>query len=123
MATTESNSSIAAIHNIRCKRGDSFRREFRYWESVNGVKGAAIDITNIVFKLTVAVSYKTPVLSFTLGAGLTITTPNILIITKTATEMLIPAGTYTYDLQKTFADGVVTTVQQGNFIIEDDISI
>lgn len=122
---TESNSSLAAKVNIKCYRGDTFIRVMRFWS--DALKTVPIDITEDTFKLNVVkTNLKTksnPVLSFTMVDGMEITDDNELTISKTAAQMAVLAGTYTYDLQQTKADGTVITLQVGDFIIEDDRTI
>ena len=62
------------------------------------------------------------ILSFDMGAGFTIQNNNELVMEKTATEMQVPAGMYVYDLQRTQANGRVTTELTGNFKVLSDIS-
>lgn len=119
MAKTVSNSSIAVEHDIICKRGDTFYRQFRYW--TDAAKTDPVDITSSTFAADVIENKnKKPVLSFAIGDGFTITDPNILTATKTAEQMELPEGNYKYDLQKTLVDGTVITIQKGSFKIEDD---
>lgn len=119
MGKTVSNSSIAVCHDIICKKGDTFFREFRYWQDVD--KTIPVDITSSTFAMDVIENKnRKPVLSFEIGSGFTITAPNILTASKTATQMDIPEGNYKYDLQKTLGDGTVITIQKGIFTIEDD---
>lgn len=122
MERTVSNSSIAAEHDIICKRGDTFKRQFRYW--TDAAKTVPMDITADSFAIQVIENRnKKPLLSFTIGDGLSIVDPNILVAQKTKTEMLLTAGNYKYDIQKTLSDTSVVTIMKGTFTIEDDITI
>lgn len=122
---TESNSSVAAEVNIRCYRGDTFKRILTFWSDAE--KTIPLDVSADTFKLNVVkANLKTkasPVLSFTMAAGIAITDDNEVTFTKTAAQMALKADTYTYDLQHTKADGTVITVQMGDFIIDDDRTI
>lgn len=118
----ESNSSVAAEVNIRCYRGDTFSRVLRFWSDAEHT--VAINIMSDTFKLNVIKKSKaTPVLSFTMIDGITLSATNIVALSKTAAQMELLAATYTYDLQQTKADGSVITIQAGEFIIDDDKTI
>lgn len=117
----EVNTAIAAVQNITCKRGDDFVIKFKYWQ--DAAKTVPLNITGATFKLDVFnVKKQTVVLSFaTGGGGMTIANTNELTLVKTATEMVVEPGVYTYDLQKTVS-GVVLTIMKGLFTIENDVT-
>lgn len=123
MAKTISNSSIAVEHDIICKRGDTFSRQFRYWQ--DKAKTVAVDITESDFNMDVVGSPNLkPIFSFSIGGGLTITDVNVLELDITAMAMQIgEGGNFVYDLQKTLTDGTVVTIMKGAFIIEKDVTI
>ena len=117
---TESNSAIAAEHNIIVYRGDTFERELRYWNDI--AKTDPVILAGSTFKLDViqpAADFPFVILSFAIGTGITITPPNILTLSKTAVEMQVKAGEYLYDLQKTTGTTVVT-IMRGTFTVIDD---
>lgn len=117
---SESNSSVAVVHDIKCKRGDTFSRIFKYWSDT--AKTVPVDITGSTFKLKVfEVKTQTEILLFTMDAGLSISDTNILTLTKNATQMILKAGVYSYDLEKTTGT-VVLTIMKGDFIIEQDVT-
>lgn len=117
MAKTVSNSSIAVEHDIICKRGDTFNRVFQFF---HGSGDTPTPITGTDFKLEAYINKKLkPVIGFYIGDGFEITDVNELTASKTDEEMLLPEGSYRYDLQQTIS-GIVTTRVKGQFIIEDD---
>ncbi len=114
---TESNSDIAAEHNIIHRRGDTFERIMRYWS--DAARTVPVDITGSTFKINVVeenADFPFIILSFEIGSGLAITAPNILTMSKTATEMKVTPGIYYYDIQKTTGSTVVT-IQFGTFTV------
>lgn len=117
----ESNSDVAVNQPIRCKRGDTFWRGFEYYSDAS--YSVPIDITASTFKMDVSTANGiTKIFSLTLGDGLTITAPNILEITISAEDMEVNAGTYKYDLEKTLVDGTVTTIMEGSFTVDSDLT-
>lgn len=119
--STKSSTSIAAAHDITCKRGDNFLMLFKYWQ--DDAKTIPLDISAASFKMDVVNTKKqSTVLNFaTGGSGMTIANTNELTLTKTAVQMQVEAGVYVYDLQKTVS-GVVQTIMKGSFTIENDVT-
>ena len=120
---TVSNSDIAVTQDFSCVRGDSFNRVFKFW--TDDTKTTPVDITAMTFRMQVKVgSDSSPLLSFTIGAGFTITAPNILTMSKTDVEMQgLQTGGVKYDIEQTDAEGNVTTIFRGSFIIIKDYTI
>lgn len=118
--TTESNSSIAALHNIICKRGDTFSRVFTFF--TDSTKTIPLDITASTFKLSVKNSLNVIILEFTEPTSITLSSTNILTFHKSEIEMSIGAGSYKYDLQKTLSNGNILTIIKGTFTIQDDVT-
>lgn len=112
-----SNSSRARVLSFIHMRGDTFKRTLVFTKA-----GAPIDITGIIYKMTVRGRSMPDVLTFEFGNGFTKVDVNKLQMLKTATEMKIPAGAYRYDIQQTI-DDVVTTIIRGSFIIEQDETV
>lgn len=118
MARSVSNSSVAAEVDIICKRGDTFSRVFQFF---TGSGDTEVDITDSDFNMEAYINKNLkPVLEFHIGDGFEITGVNEITAFKANTAMMIPEGTYRYDLQQTLNDGTVITRIKGNFIIEDD---
>jgi len=121
---SQSNSSVAAIHNIICKRGDTFHRVIRYFDDAD--KQIQTVISACTFKMAVKNPSEsllsTLILSFEMGDGLEITGANELSLVKSESQMSVPAGVYVYDLEKTLPDGSKLTIQKGSFTIENDIT-
>lgn len=125
MSIQVSDSNLAKPLNISHKRGDTFFREKFFY--TDETKSTILDITTDTFKMNVIKggeeSKSNPILSFTMSSGIQIISPNILRLSKSAIEMQIRAGKYTYDLQRTLQDGTVVTIEEGDFIINDDRTI
>ena len=118
---TTSNSSIASKHNMIVKKGDTFYRQFVFWQ--DEAKTIPVVITGNDFNMHITGTNDAGiVLSFAIGAGIVITAPNILTLSKTAAQMVLPAGQYQYDIQETSADSSVLTIIKGSFTIEADIT-
>jgi hypothetical protein len=118
---TTSNSAVTAIHNIVCRKGDSFLRQFVFWE--DEAKTNPLDISSLVFKSEVvrANDKSKKLITFIDGNGFS-KSGNTLTMSKTATEMLdVDAGLFQYDIQQTNGS-TVTTIISGSFKIEDDIT-
>lgn len=118
---TESNSAIAAEHNIICYRGDTFERVFVYWQ--DAAKTNPLNLSGSTFKINVIeenADFPFPILTFVIGSGLTITAPNILTMAKTAVQMEVAPGVYKYDIQKTTGVNVVTIMFGLFTIIKDE---
>lgn len=113
--TNTSDSSIIAIHHFKHTKGDTFIRQLGFYDSSH----VEIDITAADFNMSVKAKDGRLILSFGIGTGFTIDSPNILSIRKEDDEMDIPAGTYTYDIERVLA-GVKKTIIRGFFIIIDD---
>lgn len=116
-----SNSSIATQHNIVCKRGDTFLRQFIFW--ANAAKTIPADITGSTFKASIVGGCDdSQILLFDMANGFSITPDNILFMSKTADQMKITPGNYRYDLQQITGD-TITTIMKGKFTIESDITV
>lgn len=118
-----SNSVVAVDIDIICYRGDDFTREIEFFQ--DEAHTIDLDITDDRFDLHVIKSpatKSTPLLSFSTDGPVDMVFSGInkLVLTKTALEMELKAGKYTYDLQRTLANGTIITVQQGIFQITDD---
>ena len=115
-----SNSSVAALCTIQCRKGDTFTREFTF---TNADTGAPIDLSSHTLLLTVKDSAGTTILTIS-GADWDLTNAalgEVSCTKSTGTMAAITAGSYAYDLQATVSGNKVTWLQ-GKFIIDSDIS-
>lgn len=112
----------AAQDDFIAKSGDTFGPVLlQYFTLVNNVE-TPIDITGDTFELNVVVRKgAVPVLVFTNGNGFTIQNTNELVMSKSATQMSgLEARDYIYQLERTQANGIVSTEMEGKFTIEED---
>lgn len=115
-----SNSSIAAICNIQCRKGDTFSRDFAF---TNADTGAALDMTSYTLVLTVKNAAGSAVLTFSGNDWSGTASAGLFTATKSAATMAgVTAGTYNYDLQITIPSGEIVTWLQGKFIVDTDIT-
>lgn len=115
-----SNSSLAQIIHLQGKRGDDFTRTFRFWE--DAAKTIPKPLAGKTFILRVkAEKNGRPVLTLSLGQGLTIQNTNELKLTITNDEMAIPAKVYVYDIEQTDENSMVFTPVEGDFKVDQDV--
>ncbi|MFN7301172.1 MAG: hypothetical protein ACK5U7_06870 [Bacteroidota bacterium] len=115
-----SNSSIAALCTIQCRKGDTFSRDFAF---TNADTGAAIDMTSYVLVLTVKNSAGAAVLTISGADWSGTASAGLFTATKSAATMAgVAAGTYAYDLQITLPTAEVVTWLQGKFVVDTDIT-
>lgn len=115
-----SNSSIAALCTIQCRKGDTFSRDFAF---TNSETGAALDMTSYVLVLTVKNSAGTAVLTFSGADWSGTASAGLFTASKSAATMAgVAAGAYAYDLQVTVPGGQIVTWLQGRFIVDTDIT-
>ncbi len=118
---TSSNSDVAAKHNIIHKRGDSLWRGWEYYSDPDYT--IPIDIQSSDFNLEVKSADRLrTIFLFSIGSGLTITGVNRLELDLAEMADAIKAGAYIYDLQKTLSDGRVTTIMEGEFLLNHDVT-
>jgi len=103
------------------RRGDT-------WPGINSItiatNGVPVNLTNATIKIDFRRDIDTPValtLSTTNG-DIVITQPLQGTFSILPKLIEIPFGTYMYDLQVTFANGVVTTYMEGSWEILADIT-
>lgn len=113
---------IAKSQNIVAKRGDTFGPViFQFFTLVNGVE-LPIDITTDIFNMKVCINkFTNSIMIFSVGNGFVIQNTNELVMSKSAESMKVPAGYYTYAIERTQANGIVSTELIGDFIIQDDL--
>jgi hypothetical protein len=108
------------VRDIYAVRGDTFLLEMNFY----ALNGTVENLGGNTFLCKVKNTADTDILTFGMGTGFTLANVNTkLVMSKTATEMNIAAGSYVYDIQRTGSGGSpVKTVLKGKFIIESDIS-
>tara|TARA_R110000744_G_scaffold102758_3_gene197404 strand:- start:3122 stop:3478 length:357 start_codon:yes stop_codon:yes gene_type:complete len=84
----------------------------------------AIDLTGVLIKMQLkkGVASTSSVKTFEVGSGITLTDAVNGIFELDAFLLTIDAGSYVYDMQLTFPDGVVSTYIKGCFKVIQDIS-
>ncbi len=106
-----SNSIIKAALKVRVQTGDSFTRRFTFTD----VDGIPLDLSLHSFKLSVKDVEGAIILEW-LNADFIPVSMGVYDISKTATQMNIEPGSYTYDLQVTYPNnGEQRTWIFGNF--------
>lgn len=105
-----SNSIIKAALKVRVQTGDSFTRRFTF----TNVDGIPLDLSLHSFKLSVKDVEGTVILEW-VNTDFILVSMGIYDISKTAAEMEIEPGAYTYDLQVTYPSGEQRTWIFGNF--------
>lgn len=108
-----SNSVIKAGLKFRVQAGDSFTRRFTFTDA----DGAAIDLSEHSFKMQVKDVEGTVLLEWLNAEFIPWLSTGVYEIYKTADEMDVTPGTYTYDLQVTYPGEEVRTWMFGNFEI------
>ena len=113
-----------AVVDFRVKRNDTFRKKIEFNNKIAGVI-TPDDITASVFKVRISTKPDEglTIKELTAGAGLSFESTNKLVMTIPAAEMNIAAGTYYYDVQRTYPDGTVVTRPEGRFIVDADITL
>lgn len=113
-----SNSNIAAILNIQCRKGDTFERQFTFTDE----DGVAIDLTTYTVVLTVKDTAGATILTISGGDWSGTPATGQLTATKSATTMgAVAAGTYNYDMQVTVNSTKVTWLA-GKFIVDAEVT-
>ena len=106
--------------DITCMRNDTFKLDMD-WEDADD---NAIDLTSYTFKAQVRKksTSATPLLTFD-NDDFTKDANGNLLMKKSASDMTIKGGVYTYDLQATHTStSEVTTWLGGLFIVKDDVT-
>ena len=107
-----SNSVIKAPLTIKAQAGDTFTRQFSIKKN-----DVAFDLSTYSLKLSVKNTESTIILEW-LNAAFELISTGVYKITKTATEMNVAAGVYSYELQITYPTSEQRTWLYGQFIIE-----
>jgi len=129
------NLDISEKLNITCRKGDTFKLTLTLKDSA----GTAIKLTEKGYEFLMQVrSGRTGNGRLIMGTStkgesakqegqltnFTFTTDDSGNVTVTATDVVmrkVPAGRYVYDLQQ-IVDGETTTLFEGSFVVNDDIS-
>lgn len=116
------STDITSKVNITAKRGDRFSLSMIFTDKDKN----PIDFTGYTFLMQVK-DYEessTSKLVFETGNGIEITGEgnNVLLFTKSGSEMNIRAGSYVYDLQSIDPSGEPLTYTAGKFIIVQDVT-
>jgi hypothetical protein len=103
------------LASVICRKDNSFNMSIQFKDKTTG---AVINITTDTFLMEVKDSLGATVLSFSAGNGVTIIN-NTLYLSKTAIQMNVVPGVYTYGLYRTTVSGVVQTRLHGDFEVID----
>ena len=113
-----SNSVIKAPLTLKAQQGDTFSRQFSFLDDAD----APIDLTGYSLKLTVKDAAGATVLEW-VNADFGLISTGVYSIAKTAAQMNITPGVYSYDIQITYPSSEVRTWVYGQFIIEQQSTI
>lgn len=113
------NLDTAKELNITCRKGDTFDLDLDIQDSLSNPK----DLTGYSFIIEVRPSaVEDPILTFS-GNDFSADASGNLLINKSATDMIIEAGSYIYDMQATLnSNNSVKTWLFGSFNIIEDIT-
>lgn len=101
------------------KRGDTYNGA----EFTITVNSSPLDLTGASFLCQFkSTPLSAPVLTFTLGAGISLVTPAAGVFKFDSQIINLPAGSYVYDVQITLANGTVKTYISGTMTIIEDVS-
>ena len=108
------------IYNIIAYRNDTLQRTFTIVDSA----GSPVSLATAAVKIQVRTKADGEVLwELTEGDGLTVGGAGNNVITLSKVCDITGCGVYYYDLQATFASGVVSTYIRGAFIVQKDITL
>ena len=108
------------IYNIVAYRNDTLQLTFTILDSA----GQAISLATAVVKIQVRTKPDGDVLlELTEGDGITVGGAGNNVVTISKVCAITGCGSYYYDLQATFASGVVSTYVRGAFIVQKDITL
>jgi len=110
MAVTVPSGTYPYEHNLTLRRGDTFSEVFTF---------TSRDFTGCTFRFQVRDLYDKKLI---LDITPTLSSTNVVTITKTATQTNVRAGRYQYDLAVIYPSGVDTDYLYGVCTITDDVS-
>lgn len=101
--------------NFSVWKGDTFKKTLSFFDASN----APLDLSTASVKMQIRKKAGEPVLeSISSGYGITVVSNQVSI-----EKMInIEKGTYRYDLEVTYASGIVRTYLSGLFKVSDDIT-
>lgn len=107
-------------YTIKAYRNDTLQLTFTITDGNN----LPISLATAAMKMEIRTKPDGDVkLTLTEGDGLTVSGANNNIVTVSKVVNISDGCTYFYDLQATFASGVVTTYVKGPFVVMEDITI
>ena len=110
---------IPGAYTIQAYRNDTLQLTF----TITDGSAIPIDLNTATMKMQIRNRPDGDVLqTLTEGDGLTVSGAGNNIVTVSKVISIESGGVYTYDLQATFASGVVTTYVKGNFILFEDVT-
>ena len=110
---------IPGIFNIEAYRNDTMT----YTITITDENGAAVNLSTAAVKMDIKTRPDGDLLlALTEGDGITISggSSNIIVLNKVIN--ITDCGSYYYDIQATFASGVVSTYLRGAFTVIKDIT-
>jgi hypothetical protein len=111
---------IPGIYNITAYRNDTLQKTITVVDSA----GSPVSFATATMKMQVRTKPDGDVLlELTEGDGLTVGGAGNNVITISKVVSITGCGAYYYDLQATFASGVVSTYIKGTFIVQKDITL
>lgn len=94
--------------------------------TIKDANGTAVDLSLFTWKMEVREYDTGPIVIDSTDITVTGTSLGVLTVTISATDMLVSAGTFVYEIQATNATpnpDVVTTYMYGQFTVTQDITI
>jgi hypothetical protein len=115
---TESNLIVAADHNFKVYKGDTFNAVLTFTDE----NGAAIDLSGstLLMQIKKRATDSLSEQALTEGDGLTVSGAGNNIVTISA-DMDIAAGRYVYDFQATTGSNVITYLK-GAIVVYQDVT-
>ena len=110
---------IPGVYNINAYRNDTLQLTFTIKDKDNN----PVSLATADLKLQVRTKHDGEVLlTMTEGNGLTVGGVGNNVVTVSKIVDIEGCGAYYYDLQATFASGVVSTYVKGQFIVQKDVT-
>lgn len=113
---SEVSSQLPVSVNFSMWKGDTFKKTLTFTDAT----GNALDLSTAAIKMQIRKKAGEPVLmSLSINDGIVVSGQNNVVFNK---KIDIEGGTYRYDIEVTYASGVVRTYVSGQFKVLDDIT-
>lgn len=111
---------MAGKYNIVAKKGDTFNLNFTVQTD-----GTPWNLSTYTAKFQVRQSSASaePMLDLATSSGITMNSSGEVSVTATSTQMDLQTGRWVYDFEVTSAGNETTTLLEGRFIVEPEVSV